>query len=57
MKRSLLLVSLGLFICLAPGGIARAQVAIDVSSMLPNDIVGAALRLRCSKRQPSRGKS
>ena len=40
MKRSLELVSLGLFICLAPGGLARGQVAIDVSSMLPKDIDG-----------------
>ena len=42
MKRSLELVSLGLFICLAPGGLARGQVAIDVSSMLPKDIAGGA---------------
>ena len=42
MKRSLELVSLGLIICLAPGGLARAQVAIDVSPSLPSDIAGGA---------------
>jgi hypothetical protein len=42
MKRSLELVGLGLFICLAPGGLARAQVAIDVSPTLPKDIAGGA---------------
>jgi hypothetical protein len=42
MKRSLELVSLALFICLAPGGLARAQVAIDVSPTLPKDIAGGA---------------
>jgi hypothetical protein len=57
MKRSLELVGLGLFICLAPGGLARGQVAINVSPSLPSDIAGAPRRLHCSKRRPSRGKS
>ena len=57
MKRSLELVGLGLFICLAPGGLARGQVAISVSPSLPSDIAGAPRRLHCSKRRPSRGKS
>jgi hypothetical protein len=38
MKRSLELVSLALFICLAPGGLAQGQVAINVSPSLPSDI-------------------
>jgi hypothetical protein len=38
MKRSLELVGLGLFICLAPGGLALGQVAINVSPTLPSDI-------------------
>jgi hypothetical protein len=42
MKRSLELVGLGLFICLAPGGLARGQVAINVSPSLPSDIAGGA---------------
>ena len=42
MKRSLELVGLGLFICLAPGGLARGQVTINVSPMLPTDIAGGA---------------
>jgi hypothetical protein len=41
-KRSLELISLGLFICLAPGGLARGQVAINVSPTLPSDITGGA---------------
>ena len=57
MKRSLELVGLGLFICLAPEGLARGQVAINVSPTLPSDIVGAPRRLQCRKRQPSRGKN
>ena len=40
MKRSLELVGLGLFICLAPGGLARGQVAISVSPSLPSDTAG-----------------
>ena len=42
MKRSLELVGLGLFICRAPGGLARGQVAINVSPSLPSDIAGGA---------------
>jgi hypothetical protein len=42
MKRSLELVGLGLFICLAPGGLARGQVAINVSPSLPSDIAEGA---------------
>src|SRR5580692_7432920 len=42
MKRSLELVSLGLFIFLATGGLAPAQVAINVGPALPSDITGGA---------------
>jgi hypothetical protein len=42
MKRSLELVGLALFICLAPGSLARGQVAINISPSLPSDIAGGA---------------
>ena len=42
MKRSLELVGLGLLICLAPGGLARGQVVINVIPSLPSDIAGGA---------------
>ena len=42
MKRSLEIVSLALFICLAPIGAARGQVAINVRPALPSDIAGGA---------------
>ena len=42
MKRSLELVSLALFMCLVPGGLARGQVAINVNPALPSDIAGGA---------------
>jgi hypothetical protein len=42
MKRSLELLSLALFICLVPGGLARGQVAINISPALPSDIAGGA---------------
>src|ERR1700722_16169462 len=42
MKRSLERVSLGLFIFLATGGLAPAQVAINVGPALPSDITGGA---------------
>jgi hypothetical protein len=42
MKRSLELVSLTLFICLASGGLAAGQVAINVNPALPSDIAGGA---------------
>jgi hypothetical protein len=42
MKRPLELVSLALFICLVPGGLARGQVAINVNPALPSDIAGGA---------------